>query len=168
MNRFPLRHSGLKVALSGVLMVSACSGAGPTDEPTRTSAGTSPPTESTAVPARSAPTSLPSDTVPSKTVPEAQPLPTNAADYATAAFEAWRAYDEAMLARLLTEESLEALRSLTFDPGADWEFERCEGAAGSSYCKWTGPDGSLSFRVGNEAAGAGQEQAITEVLLAGG
>lgn len=173
MSRFPFRHSGLKVVLSTVVFVSACSGTGMTGDPTSTSAGTSPSTESSSVPTSSAVTTVPSDTVPSDTVPsetlpEAEPLPTNAADYAAAAFEAWTADDEDMLARLLTEESLEELRNMTFDPGADWEFERCEGAAGSSYCTWTGPDGSLSFRVGDQAAAAGAEQAITEALVAGG
>ncbi|HSJ35516.1 MAG TPA: hypothetical protein VLB85_10730 [Acidimicrobiia bacterium] len=168
MSRFPFRHSRLMVVLSVAVIVGACSGTGTTDEPTPTSAGTSPPTESSSVPTSSALTTVPSDSVPSETLPEAEPLPTNAAAYAAAAFEAWRADDEEMLGRLLTEESLEALRNITFDPGADWEFDRCEGAAGSSYCTWTGPDGSLSFRVGNQAVAAGEEQAITEALVTGG
>lgn len=163
MSRFPSWCSRVWVVLSAVVMVGACSGTGATDDSTSTTAGTPPPTESLSVPTSSAVIS-----VPSETLPEAQPLPTNAADYATAAFEAWRSGDGDMLTRLLTGEALEALRAITVDPGAAWEFERCEGAAGSSYCTWMGPDGSLSFRVGNEAAGAGQEQAIIEVLVAGG
>lgn len=168
MSRFSFRHSRLMVVLSVAVFASACSGTGTTDEPTPTSAATSSPTASSSVSSSPAVTTAPSVTVPSETLPEAEPLPTNAADYATAAFEAWMADDEEMLGRLLTEESLEALRSITFDPGADWEFDRCEGAAGSSYCTWTGPDGSLSFRVGNQAAAAGEERAITEALVAGG
>lgn len=168
MNRFPFRHSGLKIALSAVVFIGACGGTGTTGDPTSTTAGTSPPTESSSVPTSSAVATVPSDTVPSEALPEAEPLPTNAADYAAAAFEAWTADDENMLARLLTEESLGTLRNITVDPGADWEFEGCEGASGSSYCTWTGPDGSLSFRVGNRAAAAGEEQAITEALVAGG
>src|SRR5690606_19494876 len=116
----------------------------------------------------SAPTTSVATTTPSETTAPAEPLPTNPADYATAAFEAWVAGGDAQLDRLLTPEALETLREIDADRSADWEFGRCEGAAGSSYCNWVGPDGTLTFRVANEAASTGREQAITEALVTGG
>lgn len=166
--RAPLRCPRLKIVLLAVGLVSACSGAGIADDPTSTAAGSPPTTESPSVPTSAAVTTAPSDTAAPTTVPESEPLPTNAADYAAAAFEAWMGSNQDLLARLMTEESLATLRSITFETGAAWEFERCEGAAGSSYCTWSGPDGTLSFRVANQAAAAGEERAITEVIVAGG
>ena len=73
---------------------------------------------------------------------------------------------------LLTEKNGTSMPDLKVyvnaDPSADWEFSRCEGAAGSSYCEWIGPDGALTFRVANEAAANGEDHAIAEVITTGG
>src|SRR5690606_36093290 len=121
------------------------------DDPTTTSDTTSEPTATTQE--TSAPTTSPdtssTETTSAETTPTdtgstdspSDPLPTNAADYATVAFDAWTAGDRDLLARLFTEQALQALDELSVDPAGDWEFVRCEGAAGSSYCSWMGPDG---------------------------
>lgn len=176
MNWSSTRFMRLSAAILATVFVGACTGAA--DDPTTTSDTTSEPTATTQE--TSAPTTSPdtssTETTSAETTPTdtgstdspSDPLPTNAADYATVAFDAWTAGDRDLLARLFTEQALQALDELSVDPAGDWEFVRCEGAAGSSYCSWMGPDGTLTFRVGNEAASAGEERAITEVILAGG
>ncbi len=104
----------------------------------------------------------------SDTTAAQEPLPRNAEDYASVAFGAWTEGDEGLLVRLMTMEARQVLADASLDAAADWEFDRCEGAAGSTYCTWTGPDGTLTFRVANQDAGEGEEHAITETLVAGG
>mgnify|MGYP001355576106 FL=1 len=151
-------RAGSIALVAAAMTLGACTGTGAGGDTT----STMPTTQVTAPPT----TPLPPTSTETTQPPE--PLPTNSQDYAAAAFEAWVAGDEAQLGRLLTPEASTQLDEINADPAADWEFTRCEGAAGSSYCEWLGPDGTLTFCVGNEAASAGEEHAVSEVIVAGG
>lgn len=158
MTRTPSRRLVVPALLAVLAVASACTGTSGED---------------TTVPSVMPPTSAPTTTTtvastPPETTPEPEPLPTVPDEYASAAFDAWVAGDDAVLERMLAPEALEDLRQVNADPSADWEFSRCEGAAGSSYCEWIGPDGALTFRVANEAASNGEDHAIAEVITTGG
>lgn len=157
MTRTPSRRLVVPALLAVLAVASACTGTSGED---------------TTVPSVRPPTSAPTTTTvastPPETTPEPEPLPTVPDEYASAAFDAWVAGDDAVLERMLAPEALEDLRQVNADPSADWEFSRCEGAAGSSYCEWIGPDGALTFRVANEAAANGEDHAIAEVITTGG
>ena len=76
--------------------------------------------------------------------------------------EAWLTGDRAFAEVLGTDEAVEAIFAL--EGGDGWALDHCEGAAGSSYCTFTaGGDPTVVVRVGNEAAGLGQPDAVTEV-----
>lgn len=148
-----------------VLGLSACTAASNPDTgdlatPTTITAGSTAAPETTTTEAAS-PTQ-------SATTEAETPLPRNAQDYAMAALEAWMAGDQVMLARLVNDAARQRLDEGSLDPAADWVFQACEGAAGSTFCTWEGPDGTLTFRVANEAAGLGKDGAVVETLIAGG
>jgi hypothetical protein len=78
-------------------------------------------------------------------------------DYATAAFEAWLAGDSATLRQLSTDPAYEVLTGRPPAAEDGWAPEpSCEGAAGSTYCQWSGTDENLILRVGNEAVANGE------------
>lgn len=158
MKKSPLRRAGIVLAAS--VLTGACATAGSIPDPGGSSPPTSVFTSSTAV-------GDVGSTVPDTTVAP-EPLPNNPEAYAAGAFEAWTEGDEDLLARLMTDGARRTLEEGSLDASADWDFERCEGAAGSTYCTWSGPDGTLSFRVANQAASSGEEHAIAETLVAGG
>jgi hypothetical protein len=123
-----------------------------TAEPTTTTAG---PTTTT-----SAATSMPPTSV---TEPASRPdVP---ADYAQAAFDAWQAGDDGTLRDLTSDDAYAAL--VGRPPSADDGFgdPKCEGAAGSTYCRWVGTTEALVLRVGNEAASRGQSGALMEAYF---
>jgi len=157
MTRTPSRRLVVPALLAVLAVASACTGTSGEDT-----------TVPSVMPPTSAPTTTTVASTPPETTPEPEPLPTVPDEYASAAFDAWVAGDDAVLERMLAPEALEDLRQVNADPSADWEFSRCEGAAGSSYCEWIGPDGALTFRVANEAAANGEDHAIAEVITTGG
>src|SRR5690606_30614927 len=157
MTRTPSRRLVVPALLAVLAVASACTGTSGEDT-----------TVPSVMPPTSAPTTTTVASTPPETTPEPEPLPTVPDEYASAAFDAWVAGDDAVLERMLAPEALEDLRQVNADPSADWEFSRCEGAAGSSYCEWIGPDGALTFRVVNEAAANGEDHAIAEVITTGG
>lgn len=96
-------------------------------------------------------TSDPSTTAPSST---AEPGgPEAPAEVARLVAEAWAAADRGVLAALAERGVLDLLAALDA-PDGPWTAAGCEGAAGSSYCRFTAPGASLTLRVANEAARA--------------
>lgn len=149
--------------VGALLLTTACNAeTTPTTSPTTTpTTSTTSTTSNTST--STSPTTIASTTSTSTTTTTlAASLPKNAQDYATAAFDAWVAGDTALLDRLVVDEALETLDLA--DPSADWQFQRCEGAAGSVYCTWESEEAMLTFRVGSEAVAGGEEDAILEVL----
>jgi hypothetical protein len=119
-----------------------------TTEPTTSSTGA---TTTGASAATNPPTTAPSDS----------DLPRDPNGYATAAFLAWQQGDDATLERLTSPAALAVLTARAPGTG-DWTGPICEGAAGSSYCTWNGPEDQIVLRVANEAASTGQAHAVHE------
>jgi len=89
-------------------------------------------------------------------------LPDNAAGYAQAAFEAWLVGESDRMQQLMTADAYQVLADRTPSDDDRWGSGQCEGAAGSTYCQWSGSGDNLVLRVENEAASSGDAQAIIE------
>lgn len=104
-------------------------------------------------------TEAPAVTNPPVTTAPPMVLPTDPNAYAVAAFEAWQQGDRATLELLTSPGALAVLEA--HPPGtAEWSGPVYEGAAGSTYCTWTGPEEQLILRIANEAASTGQAHAV--------
>lgn len=102
----------------------------------------------------------PGTTTPS--APATDDFPTDAQAYAQALIDAWQAGDRDRAVQLVRDpDDADELFDDDLSPAPT--FERCEGAAGSSYCTWTGTGYEVVVRVGNEAASAGEPGAISDV-----
>jgi hypothetical protein len=90
------------------------------------------------------------------------------AEYARAAFDAWRHGEGAALVDLSDPEVAQLLLARDVREDESWAADptRCEGAAGSTYCTWTSTEAQLTLRVGNEAAAAGAPHAVSEAAFA--
>lgn len=88
--------------------------------------------------------------------------PTEPAAYAQAAFTAWLQGDQTRLRGLATDPAYAVLDDRPPSPDDGWSTPpTCEGAAGSTYCRWVGARQTLTLRIGNEAAASG-ETALVE------
>lgn len=109
-----------------------------TAEAVTTTASTAPITDQTTAPPTTAPTAT---TAPAETTePEAggvDGLPPDTEGWATEMVIGWGRGDRDRVARLATPEVVDALFAYADPGGPDWELERCEGAAGSTYCTFT-------------------------------
>jgi hypothetical protein len=93
-------------------------------------------------------------------------IPTDSESYATAFVDAWSSGDREYADVLGTDEAVDTI--FAFEGGGTWTLVDCEGAMGSSYCTYSaGGDSTLIIRVGNEAAGQGEPDAINEVRIEG-
>jgi len=82
--------------------------------------------------------------------------PTEPAAYAEAAFTAWLQGDQPRLRSLATDPAYAVLDNRPPSPDDGWSTPpSCEGAAGSTYCRWVGARETLTLRIGNEAAATG-------------
>lgn len=133
-----------------------------TDEATTSSTGMTTTTGATTSSMDTATTEAPAVTDPTvTTTPGGTELPRDPNGYAAAAFLAWQQGDDATLELLTSPAALAVLTA--HDPGTgQWTGPVSEGAAGSSYCTWNGPEGQLVLRVANEAASTGQPHAVHE------
>jgi hypothetical protein len=169
--------AALAGALAGVLL-SACgpSGGAASTASALSTTSTPPPatvTVTTTVTARPTatrpvPTTPVRPTIdPSPTTPppgkDAPAVPRSAQDYGIAFVTAWVEGDRARLTQLGTESAVKAASATRVDTAP--RFERCEGAAGSSYCTWAGDGYTLQLRILNETASRGQLHAVTEVVF---
>lgn len=89
-------------------------------------------------------------------------FPTDAQAYAQALIDAWQAGDRDRAVQLVRDPD-DADELFDDDLSGAPTFELCEGAAGSSYCTWTGTGYQVVVRVGNEAVSAGGPGAISDV-----
>jgi hypothetical protein len=92
-------------------------------------------------------------------------VPADPQAYGQAFVTAWVDRDRATAAHLGTPTAVSSAfaRTATTAP----VFEKCEGAAGSSYCTWQGQKYSLIVRIGNERVAQHQDQAVFEVRFTG-
>lgn len=90
--------------------------------------------------------------------------PDDAEAYAQEVMEAWGGDSASWLEALTAEEVYYGIADLNASPYDPWELLRCDGAAGSSYCSFTNPDGDLiTLRISHQLLGAAH--AATEVTL---
>jgi hypothetical protein len=137
-----VRHIGSLLTVA--LLLSACGGA---SAATTTTSGL-----------QASTTTTPITTVPPSTTGSA--LPTVPVDQASAAFDAWSSGDMERLAALTGDVAYEVLSTRLPSEDDGWGAPSCEGAAGSTYCSWTGVGERLVLRVANEAASRGEPAVI--------
>lgn len=90
--------------------------------------------------------------------------PGTAEAYAHEVLEAWAGDSPSWLQALTTEAVYYGIVDLNASPYDDWSLLRCDGAAGSSHCSFTNPDGDLlTLRINNQLVG--QAHAATDVTL---
>ena len=62
-------------------------------------------------------------------------------------FDAWEANSRGQASRNATPAAVNEVFAESFSSGACWSFERCEGAAGHTFCSWKRSDGH-ELRIG--------------------
>ena len=160
-------------ALLGACGGSAGTGSGGSSTTTNTSSPTTPTVTVTVT--ASATSSLPFPTLskpgkPNTTMstppPAKDPLviPGNPQAYAQAFVAAWVDRDRPRAAKLGTATAVDTAFASTVRTAPT--FQRCEGAAGSSYCTWEGDEYTMTLRVGNAMVAQREERAVQEVRFA--
>lgn len=117
-------------------------------------------------PASSPPVTITTPAAPktSSPPPPKPSYPGTAQAYAKAVVAAWVAKDLSTLASLTTEQVHEQLIEIPGPLNMDWGFMMCDGAAGSSYCRFRNDPGDvLILRISNSKLG--KAHATTEVQL---
>jgi hypothetical protein len=88
--------------------------------------------------------------------------PDTAEGYAREVLEAWAGDQPSWLQALTAEAVYYGIFDLDASPFDEWPLLRCDGAAGSSYCSFTNPDGDLlTLRISHQLLG--QAHAATEL-----
>jgi hypothetical protein len=91
---------------------------------------------------------------------------TSPSQYAQTAFDAWVRADRIELEKRGTPEVADMLEARPWTWDDEWDEQNdCEGAAGSTYCTWTGKSAQLTLRVVGERASAGEPHAVIEAVL---
>jgi hypothetical protein len=162
------RGATLLAAAAGLMLAAACgtgtTGAGSTTTPSSTSTSSTT-TSTTMMPTTTSATSTPGPTSPT-TAPKptptttTAPLPDNPQAYAKAFVAAWAKDDRDRAEDLGSDAAVESIFSA--DAPSAPTFGGCEGAAGSTYCRWEGDEYTLTVRVMNEKASTGMEHAVSE------
>lgn len=116
-----------RTLICGICLAAACS-SGSTTQPQTTSAEIPPATTSVA------------GTLLANTASE---------EIAVAFFTAWVAGDRTAMETLSESEALEQAKDLADLAGEAWQFDHCEGAAGTVFCVWTTPTDQLAIGVRN-------------------
>jgi hypothetical protein len=84
--------------------------------------------------------------------------------YSQEVIEAWAGDDSSWFDALTTEGAGNEIVDIPVSPYDDWTLLRCDGAAGSSYCGFTNPNGDLlTIRISNQLLG--QPDAAVDILL---
>jgi hypothetical protein len=144
--------------LLGTGLLAACGatgGTGSSGAAGATGSGTSAPTRTVTVTVTVTPPVSP------VTPAENRPIPGNSQAYAQDFVTAWVRRDGARADQLAVQA---AVRTAFAHRLADApSLQRCEGAAGSSYCTFNGPGYSVIVRVLNDLASRSQPHAVIEV-----
>jgi hypothetical protein len=91
---------------------------------------------------------------------------TSPSQYAQTAFDAWVRADRIELEKRGTPEVADMLEARPWTWDDEWDEQNdCEGAAGSTYCTWTGTSAHVTLRVASEQAAAGEPHAVIEAVL---
>jgi acetyl esterase/lipase len=115
------------------------------------------------------PTSAPSTTTsttsaPSETTTSVLPDDGDPAGVASAVAAAWAAGDDAGVRAGADDDSAEILVALEPGPGP-WVHGGCEGAAGSTYCDFDAPSGTLTLRVAHPGPTGASAPKVTDLTL---
>ena len=117
-----------------------------------------------ASPTRSSATPSGTGTGASPTTPPttATTYPTTAQAYGEKTLAAWGGLQIQALADLMTPDAQTQLTSVPLPPNQKWNFQTCDGAAGSSYCSFASNDGDvITLRMVNTSLG--KPHAVAEV-----
>ena len=88
--------------------------------------------------------------------------PATAQAYSEKLLTAWGQLQVSVLADLTTPAAQTEILAISAPPNQAWTFQRCDGAAGSSYCSFLSKDGDvITVRVINETLG--KAHAVSEV-----
>lgn len=110
------------------------------------------------MPVSQAPTTTVSPATPTTTVSPAPTttgpsLPSDAAGYVRATYDAWAAGDRDAAALVADPAAIDSLFARTWSEADGWVFLRCEGAAGSVFCVWQRPGEQLLIKARNASGG---------------
>lgn len=160
------RATHVLVAVATLLGVAACGDQAP--GPAQTTPAVPPsPTATTSglpVPTTSRPTAPSTEITTPPPARDRAPLPDNPEAYAKAFVDAWVKRDRPRADDLGTKAAAHAVFSARAPESP--VFLGCEGAAGSTYCRWEGVEYTLVVRVQNEKASLAQPQAVVEARFA--
>lgn len=117
---------GIRHFLALALVAAACSGQ-------MTGTSTTPPPDTTT-------------TVPSNTITAAPPT---SEEVAVAFFEAWQAGDRSAMEALAEPNALAQADDLADLADDQWQFDHCEGTAGTIFCVWASETDQLAIGVRN-------------------
>jgi hypothetical protein len=88
--------------------------------------------------------------------------PTTAQAYGEKTLSAWGGLQIQALGDLMTPDAQTQLNAVPLPPNQKWNFQTCDGAAGSSYCSFASNDGDvITLRVVNTSLG--KPHAVAEV-----
>jgi hypothetical protein len=91
---------------------------------------------------------------------------TSPSQHAQITFDAWVRADLAELEKRGTRAVADMLAARPWSWDDEWDEEKdCEGAAGSTYCTWTGRFAQPTLRVANQRAANDRPHAVTEAVL---
>jgi hypothetical protein len=149
------RFAAMAAALLATLFAaSACGGLNVVSNPTPSATPTK--TASTAP----SPTTPPKSTAPSTSAPAT--YPTQAQAYGEQTLAAWAAIQIQRLNDLTTVDALGQINALPVPPNQTWNFQTCDGAAGSTYCSFASNSGDvITLRMVNSVLG--KPHAVAEV-----
>jgi hypothetical protein len=86
--------------------------------------------------------------------------------YAAAGFESWHQGDAAGVRELSAGAVTDVLTARAPGDPVGWHDPVCDGAAGSTYCRWDRADAALVLRVANAPASEGAAHAVTSAQFA--
>ncbi len=93
-------------------------------------------------------------------------FPSDPRAYAEAVLSAWGGQQSARLADLTTVQANQKITAIPGPPNKHWTFVECQGAAGSSFCKFYNDSGdTILLRLTNEQLGSAH--ATTDATLGG-
>jgi hypothetical protein len=94
------------------------------------------------------------------------PDDTSPSQYAQVTYDAWVRADRIELEKRGTRAVADMLTARPWSTDDAWDEEKdWDGAAGSTYCTWTGRSAQLTLRVANGKASHGASHAVTEAVL---